>query len=120
VTTPLDRATETVAIAQREVRVANSLVSEYRHKMRLADDELSAASDRLYRAQNALGQIALDRHASTYGHPLTDEDRSEFEKRWDTKVDELRATRDAFAQKMAANNTADPDHPDHIHEDCCK
>lgn len=144
--TPLDEATEAVAIAQREVYVADSLSHEYRNKMRMADEELSAANRRLTDARVALEQVVLDRHADVHGHLLVDEDRSEFEKRWDAKMNELRAKREFFNKKMADKEketddllvemqeglmpVADvrrallkrshPDHPDHVHEDCCK
>lgn len=84
----MDNFTEAVALAQREVVVAETLVREHQNKLRLAEDEANESRDRLSKAKVALADAAVKAHEAVYGRPVSFDDRMEFEKRWDARVEE--------------------------------
>lgn len=145
----LDKYTEAVATAQREVHVAEALLNEHKGKLRLAEEEVSDSRRRLDDARYELSNAAVAAHEAVHGKPVSIDDRFEFERRWDARVAEQKAKQEAYAaykkdleekekaklDALAEGDsqmiTADelrvrllgpghPDHPDHTHEDCCK
>jgi ribosome-binding protein aMBF1 (putative translation factor) len=112
----LDKYTEAVALAQREVYVAEALLSEHRGKLRLAEEEVSDSNRRLETAQNALSRAAVEAHEAVHGKPVSFDDRMEFEKRWDARVDAARAKKALYEADMAAKAKAKQDLLDEVNE----
>lgn len=82
----LEEFAEAVAVAKREVTVAEALEHEYRGKLRMAEEELGHASRRLHEAQLILDNAAVDLNEAAHGKPVSFEDRMDFEKRWDARI----------------------------------
>jgi len=126
-TTKLIELSEAFAAAKRKAKVAESLTTELRRKLTLSEDEENAANRELDKAAYAFEQEALVIHEETHGQFINDDDRAAFQERWDlevARVRQIRAERDARWRadilKRDAVKDGPPDHPDHIHEDCCK
>lgn len=84
----LDEYTEAVAVAQRELYVAEELLIEQQRKLKMADEEVSAAHRRFDEARKALSDAAIAKHEAIHGKPVSIDDRFEFERRWDARVKE--------------------------------
>jgi isochorismate hydrolase len=80
--TIIDELSKTVAVSKRATIVAADMVSEYKQKLRMAEEEEAQARLKMREAQNALSQAAIDANAKAHDHEVTDEDRLAFEKRW--------------------------------------
>lgn len=96
----LDKYTEAVAVAQREVYVAEALWNDHKGKLRLAEEEVSDSNRRLGAAQNALAKAAVEAHEAVHGKPVSFDDRMEFEKRWDARVESAKAKNAAYEADM--------------------
>lgn len=86
--TKLEELEEVVAATKREVAVAEALATEYRRKQQMAEEEVSLANRRLDEARLALEAAIADRHDAVHGKPVSFDDRMEFEKRWDARLEE--------------------------------
>jgi chromosome segregation ATPase len=105
----LDEYTEAVAAAQREVDVAKALLSDHQDKLRMAEAEVNASNQRLDDARHALSNAAVAAHEAVHGRPVSIDDRFEFERRWDARVAERKAKRDATNALYAADRKAEAD-----------
>lgn len=112
----LDKYTEAVASAERDVYVGQALVREHESKLTLAREELDASRKHMYRAKQDLERAAVALHEAVHGKPVSFDDRYEFEKRWDAKV----AANEAKKAEAEAKYQAEVKVQDHVHEDCCK
>lgn len=86
----LEKFTEIVASATRDVSVTEALVREYRGKLRMAEEELSAAHHRLSDGRRGLEDAVVAKHEAIHGQPISVDDRLEFEKRWDAHLEEIK------------------------------
>lgn len=88
--TKLEELEEAVAAAKRDVAVAEALSSEYRNKAALAEEEVRYSVIRLDRARHVLEAAVLEKHDAIHGQPVSFDDRMAFEKRWDSRIDEMK------------------------------
>lgn len=95
----IDKYTEAVAAAQRESDIAEALWVEHKSKLKLAEEEVNNSNRRLEAARHALSQAAVDAHEAVHGKPVSIDDRFEFERRWDARVEAARAKKAYFEAK---------------------
>jgi hypothetical protein len=99
----VEQLTERVAVAGRELAVAENLEREAKGKVRLAEDERNKANRHYEMATYALAEASKGKYQETHGQPISDLDREAFENRWAAQVAERAARQAAWRERQAAN-----------------
>ncbi|QED11586.1 hypothetical protein PP914_gp096 [Arthrobacter phage Qui] len=92
--TKLEEFEENVAKAKRDLAVAEALSSEYGKKLAMAREEVHQADRRLDEARISLEEAVTEQYQAIHGKPVSFDDRYEFEKRWDARIEDERKYRE--------------------------
>jgi hypothetical protein len=104
--TKLEELEEAVAAAKRDVAVAEALKNEYNRKADMAREEVGKADRRLDEARVALEEAVTEQYQAIHGKPVSFDDRYEFEKRWDARIEGERKYREEREAQRKAEKAA--------------